>query len=103
MVEEEMKARRIKLTKESIKHYEDWVYAKGKERELKFGKNDAAAFAMGACVFYFAFGIQDQIPVSLIMGPLLGQNIFIFDEEEKPVVGVGGSNAVKCGEQKKRR
>lgn len=76
---EELEPRKIKLTKETIEHYRKWVYEKGKERELRFGREDAAAFAMGACVFYFAFGIQDQIPASLI----IGGNIFIFDDEEK--------------------
>ena len=79
----ELKSRKIKLTQETIKHYRDWVYAKGKEREERYGKEDAAAFAMGACVFYFAFGIQDQIPASLVLGPMLGGNIFIFDEDKE--------------------
>lgn len=80
---EELGAMTIELTDETLEHYKKWVYAKGKERELNSGRADAIAFAMGACVFYFAFGLQDKLPASLVLGPLLGGNIFVFDEEEK--------------------
>lgn len=66
----------LKLTDEQIAQYVAMVEEQGRARERNFGKGDAAAFAMGAAVLFFATGQQDKIPIRWVFAPMMDKSPF---------------------------